>query len=65
MNYTQIAAIAGVAIFVAVRLELWRYLIPKRKPREPQTKTLAELVVRLKNQEDVKAWQRLIDLATD
>ena len=65
MSWLQIGALVGVVVFAIIRLNVWKYLKPAKKPQEPQRATLAELVIKLKSQEDIKAWQRMLDIASN
>tara|TARA_Y100000004_G_scaffold39865_1_gene43004 strand:- start:3120 stop:3329 length:210 start_codon:yes stop_codon:yes gene_type:complete len=62
MSWLQIAAVTGVAVFVLVRLNVWQYIKPSKKSKQPLKYTLEELAPRCDAIEDFKAWKRLIDL---
>lgn len=62
MSWLQIGAIALIGAFVLVKLEAWKYVIPKRKSKELLQYTLEDCATLCDAVEDFKAWKRIVDL---
>ena len=68
MSWIQIGALIGVAIFVLIRIDVFKYLKfsktlkRAKKTRDPLECTLRECAPKCEVMEDFKAWKRMIDL---
>tara|TARA_Y100000593_G_scaffold16762_1_gene33380 strand:+ start:2445 stop:2642 length:198 start_codon:yes stop_codon:yes gene_type:complete len=64
MSWLQIAASAGVVVFVIAKAKPWQHLAKLKKSKDPLETTLRTCAPLCESQEDFKAWKRMIDLAS-
>tara|TARA_R100000388_G_C7215618_1_gene146002 strand:- start:408 stop:605 length:198 start_codon:yes stop_codon:yes gene_type:complete len=64
LSTVQIAAAAGIVLFVVWKAAPWQYFSKLKKQKDPLETTLRTCAPLCENQEDFKAWKRMIDIAS-